>query len=193
MTYEGSVPLKDIMKMPDRGARFADNFLSHTFRAILADHGVDERMLDALIKLYLRNPERNVDVTDSNKIANDKGNLKKDLERNTLTIKAFFKLLSVLRIKKLKIGIFGEWKDGKKINNGDGLIYEIDPNSLGHSFFLTTLETNEEASFRKRLAEYIERTGSDEKDNESSEDEKYLQELADQLLSKVDDILANAA
>lgn len=145
--------------MDDRGARHAENFLSRSFRDALADLDIDELKLHALSQTYLKNGARQLaapdGTIDENKLANDKGNLKKEMEKDILTIKVYLKLWRILRPKSMTITVNAEWHDGKKLNGGKGFTYsplELDDEDEIDEEFIR--------SFRATVANHYERMGT---------------------------------
>lgn len=140
--------LAELMSMQDRGAKLARNVLTRAFRDMLKELGVDYEYLTILTEVYLKDPSRQIDLNDHNKLANDRGNVKKEMEKDEYTIKVFMKLMRLLRLKELAITFHGTWHDGKQLNNGEGLKYIIDldlesvddieiPDNLKESFYKT--------------------------------------------------------
>ena len=114
------------MEQEDRGARLARNVLTRSFRDMLTELGVDYTYLTVLTEVFLLDPSRQIETTDQNKIANDRGNVKKEMEKDEFTIKVFLKLMRLLRLKEFSMTFHGTWHDGKKLGNGKGLHYIID-------------------------------------------------------------------
>jgi hypothetical protein len=114
------------MAMPDRGAGFAGDWLSRSWRDAVADLNVDIDSLNRLSEQYLRNKSRQ--LTEDNtvnevKLANDKGNLKKEIENDHYTAKVWLKLWRIIRPKTMTLTVNAEWHDGKKLNGGKGFTY----------------------------------------------------------------------
>ena len=123
--------LTELMESRDKGARFADNVLTRAFRDMLKELGINMEELHVLMEVYLRDPSRQIETNgektiDPNKLANDRGNLKKEIEKNEFTIKVFMKLMRMLRLKEFSMTFNAEWYDGQTLNNGKGLTYNID-------------------------------------------------------------------
>ena len=123
--------LSELMEMQDRGARFATNVLSRAFRDMVRDLEINKEYIHVLMEVYLRDPARQIESgetgpIDPNKLANDRGNLKKEIEKDEYTIKVFMKLMRMLRFKEFSMTFNGEWYDGRKLNGGKGLTYNID-------------------------------------------------------------------
>lgn len=149
--------LSELMEMQDRGARFASNVLSRSFRDMLRDLGIDKEYIHILMEVYLRDPARQIEAgetgpIDPNKLANDRGNLKKEIEKEAYTIKVFMKLMRMLRFKEFSMTFNGEWYDGTKLNDGKGLTYNID-------LALEDVDTIEiDPKFRDSFNKAVERT-----------------------------------
>lgn len=127
--------LTELMARKDRGAKLAENVLTRAFRDMLTQLSIDEDKLTTLMEVYLRNPARllemDAEVRDdpiklANKLANDRGNLKKEIEKDEFTFKVFLKLIELLRLKDFRISFQGTWHDGYTIKND----YFLDPEDL---------------------------------------------------------------
>ena len=123
--------LAELMDSQDKGARFAENVLTRSFRDMLKELGINMEELHVLMEVYLRDPARQLEMgyersIDPNKLANDRGNLKKEIEKNEFTIKVFMKLMRMLRLKEFSMTFNAEWYDGQKLNDSKGLTYNID-------------------------------------------------------------------
>lgn len=118
--------LAELMSMDDRGARLARNVLTRAFRDMLTELSVDYPYLTVLTEVFLLDPSRQIDTNDQNKIANDRGNVKKEMEKDEYTIKVFLKLMRLLRLKEFAMTFHGTWHDGTQLGNGKGLHYIID-------------------------------------------------------------------
>lgn len=118
--------LAELMDMQDKGARLARNVLTRAFRDMLTELGIDHPRLNVLTEIFLQDPSRQIDLKDTNKLANDRGNLKKEIEKDEYTIKVFMKLMRLLRPKDFKMNFQATWHDGKQLGNGKGLTYTID-------------------------------------------------------------------
>lgn len=115
--------LSELMKREDRGARLAQNLLTRAFRDMLVAIEMTEEWLNTLIEVYLRSPDRQIDsetradpVKYANKLANDRGNLKKEIEKDEYTFKVYMKLLEMCRPKEFSITFSGTWHDGRKFH-----------------------------------------------------------------------------
>lgn len=120
--------LSELMAEKDRGAKAAENWLTRSFRDMLADLGIDERKLHSLALTYLRNRAKQLAapgaVLDESKILNDKGNLKKEMEKDLFTIKVYHKLVAMLRPEEFTVTVKARWHDGYELNNGKGFVYK---------------------------------------------------------------------
>ena len=67
------------MSMDDRGARLARNVLTRAFRDMLTELSIDNEYLTVLTEVFLLDPSRQIDTSDQTKIANDRGNVKKEM------------------------------------------------------------------------------------------------------------------
>lgn len=114
------------MSMDDRGARLARNVLTRAFRDMLTELSIDNEYLTVLTEVFLLDPSRQIDTSDQTKIANDRGNVKKEMEKDEFTIKVFLKLMRLLRLKEFSMTFHGTWHDGKQLGDGKGLHYIID-------------------------------------------------------------------
>lgn len=111
------------MKREDRGARLAQNLLTRSFRDMLVAIEMSEEWINTLIEVYLRSPARQIDsetradpLKYANKLANDRGNLKKEIEKDEYTFKVYMKLLELCRPKEFAISFHGVWHDGRVFN-----------------------------------------------------------------------------
>ena len=118
--------LTELMSMDDRGARLARNVLTRAFRDMLTELSIDNEYLTVLTEVFLLDPSRQIDTSDHTKIANDRGNVKKEMEKDEFTIKVFLKLMRLLRLKEFSMTFHGTWHDGKQLGDGKGLHYIID-------------------------------------------------------------------
>lgn len=115
------------MAMPDKGARFAENWLTRSWRDAIADLDLDEDSLHMLSSQYLKNRSRQLaedNTVNEVKLANDKGNLKKEIEKDKYTNKVWTKLWEIIRPKVMTVTINAEWHDGKVLNGGKGFTYK---------------------------------------------------------------------
>lgn len=115
--------LTELMQRDDRGARLAKNLLTRAFRDMLKHHGITEERLTTLMEVYLRSPSRQIEdevrndpTKFANKLANDRGNLKKEIEKDEYTFKVFLKLVELLRPKEFSISFHALWHDGFEFN-----------------------------------------------------------------------------
>ena len=147
------------MSMDDRGARLARNVLTRAFRDMLTELSIDNEYLTVLTEVFLLDPSRQIDTNDQTKIANDRGNVKKEMEKDEFTIKVFLKLMRLLRLKEFSMTFHGTWHDGKQLGDGKGLHYIIDldledvddielPVNLKESFIRQLSEDGELDTFR---------------------------------------------
>lgn len=152
--------LTELMSMDDRGARLARNVLTRAFRDMLTELSIDNEYLTVLTEVFLLDPSRQIDTSDQTKIANDRGNVKKEMEKDEFTIKVFLKLMRLLRLKEFSMTFHGTWHDGKQLGDGKGLHYIIDldledvdeielPASLKESFVRQLSEDGELDAFRE--------------------------------------------
>lgn len=173
--------LAELMSMDDRGARLARNVLTRAFRDMLSELAVDNEYLAVLTEVFLHDPSRQIDTTDQNKIANDRGNVKKEMEKDEFTIKVFLKLMRLLRLKEFAMTFHGTWHDGTQLGDGKGLHYIIDldledveeielPENLRDSFMRTLREDGEIDLILNRSHTRVD----DEDDTDNDEDE-YLE------------------
>ena len=148
------------MSMDDRGARLARNVLTRAFRDMLTELSIDNEYLTVLTEVFLLDPSRQIDTSDQTKIANDRGNVKKEMEKDEFTIKVFLKLMRLLRLKEFSMTFHGTWHDGKQLGDGKGLHYIIDldledvdeielPVTLKESFIRQLSEDGELDAFRE--------------------------------------------
>ena len=146
--------------MDDRGARLARNVLTRAFRDMLTELSIDNEYLTVLTEVFLLDPSRQIDTSDQTKIANDRGNVKKEMEKDEFTIKVFLKLMRLLRLKEFSMTFHGTWHDGKQLGDGKGLHYIIDldledvdeielPAALKESFVRQLSEDGELDAFRE--------------------------------------------
>lgn len=119
-----------MMELPDKAAARSENFLTRSFRDMLNELGIGKETLHLLMEVYLRNPARLKNLFDTNKLANDRGNLKKELVNDDFTLKVWEKLMKMLRYKNLSVTFHGEWYDGKKLGDGKGLTYALEGSSV---------------------------------------------------------------
>ncbi len=148
------------MSMDDRGARLARNVLTRAFRDMLTELSIDNEYLTVLTEVFLLDPSRQIDTSDQTKIANDRGNVKKEMEKDEFTIKVFLKLMRLLRLKEFSMTFHGTWHDGKQLGDGKGLHYIIDldledvdeielPTTLKESFVRQLSEDGELDAFHE--------------------------------------------
>lgn len=150
--------LDEILADKNKGARLARNVLSRAFRDILKELNIEAEHFNVLMEVYLRDKNREGYVDDKVKLANDRGNLKKEIEKDEYTIKVFMKLMKLLRLRDFSITFEGTFHDGYKLGNGNGLRYNID------------LELSDEELDMKLPKEFIE--GFNEEIESYSEDEE---------------------
>lgn len=154
------------MESKDRGASLAEDVLTRSFRHILKQSGVDKQGLAMLIEFYL-DPTGNMSHANNsestNKLANDRGNIKKEIEKGKMTFKVLLKLIKILRCKKFKVTFTGEWADGLSFNNG----YELNLDDLEN----IEITDEELESFQKKVED---RGGFDldELDDDDDQDKK---------------------
>lgn len=131
--------LRELMERPDKGARSSENLLTLIFRDLLTELEVTERQLLLLMETYLRDPRRDIEDDVRNdpqkfavKLANDRGNLRKEIERDEFTFKVFMKLIEMLRPKLATLSFGVLMHDGKLVTKqyfldptGDGGVYEV--------------------------------------------------------------------
>ena len=152
--------LSELMAMPDKGARFAENVLTKSFRDTLRDVDTTEEGLHMLALAYLRNKgkqEASDNILDETKLANDKGNLKKEMEKNVYSYKVWLKLWRILRPKWMTLTVNAGWHDGHLLNGGKGFTYypldfgadggdaTPDDDEIDEEFIKTFMETLKEA------------------------------------------------
>ena len=172
--------LNELMSMDDRGARLARNVLTRAFRDMLTELSIDNEYLTVLTEVFLLDPSRQIDTSDQTKIANDRGNVKKEMEKDEFTIKVFLKLMRLLRLKEFSMTFHGTWHDGKQLGDGKGLHYIIDldledvdeielPANLKDSFIRQLSEDGELEAFR------------DVRSTDSTSIEKYFSDEYDEV------------
>lgn len=148
--------LTELMQRPDRGARLAQNVLTRAFRDMLTQLDIDEGRLTILTEVYLRDPKRRKDAKiDQNKLANDRGNLKKELEKDEFTIKVFLKLMKLLRLKDFEINFKAKRHDGYELNEGKGLTYRLDLDVDDFDLDLESVDVDD--AFMKSFHEEVDR------------------------------------
>lgn len=118
--------LHDILSDKEKGARTARNVLTLAFRNMLKDLNIDNEKFNILLEVYLRDTTRDGFSNNQTKLANDRGNLKKEVEKDEYSIKVFLKLMRLLRLRNFSISFHGTFHDGYSLNNGKGLTYNID-------------------------------------------------------------------
>lgn len=120
MSKDDRVPLPELLKRADKGATLAKNVLTRYFRDSLAELNISERHMVRLIEVYLRDPARQIERNIRNetpeeqaaRMANDRGNLKKEMERNETTYKVFEKLFRLLKPKDMYATYKAVYHDG---------------------------------------------------------------------------------
>lgn len=150
------------MKRSDKGAQLSRNVLTRAFRDFLTQLKMEEKTITALMEIYLRTPERQLSCGDdpteyTKNLANDRGNLKKEIERDEYTLKVFLKLMQLIRPAELEISFKATWHDGFMANN----TYQIDLSDVG-DFTVTELLTE---SFNGDITRYKPIVGTVEPTN----------------------------
>ena len=100
-----------ILKDPCKQVSEATNSLAALFRIILTDRKLELDQWLKLVNQYLDNPENEVKRNGKDR-SSARGNLQKEVFRNSMTFKVFRKALLVLNPKNITLTISLEWQNG---------------------------------------------------------------------------------
>lgn len=105
--------LDEKLRLPDRGEREAKNALARLWSRIMTKIKLSPSRVEENNRAYVRNPLNQI-PNESGKRSSACGNIRKEIERPTLTWRGFEKLIRWSRPKSAKIVAVIEWKDGVK-------------------------------------------------------------------------------
>lgn len=105
--------LKEKMRLPDRGADLGKNNLAILFSRIMARVKMTTKKIEENNRAYIRDPI-NCIPDDSSKRSSAAGNIRKEIERETLTWRSFEKLLRWMRPAAATVHVVLDWKDGTR-------------------------------------------------------------------------------
>lgn len=105
--------LEEKLRLPDRGEGQGKNTLARLWSRIMTKIRLTSTKVEENNRAYVRNPLNQI-PNDSGKRSSAAGNIRKEIERTTLTWRGFEKLIRWSRPKSAKIVAIIEWKDGKK-------------------------------------------------------------------------------
>lgn len=119
--------LADKMRLPDRGASQGKNSLAILYSRIMAKIHLTPEKIEENNRIFVKNPLNQV-PDDSGKRSSASGNIRKELERPTMTWRVFEKLIRWARPASAKVLVVIDWKDGTqtvdqvnlRIDNWDG-------------------------------------------------------------------------
>lgn len=148
--------LEEKMRLPDRGAKDGKNNLAILLSRIMTKIKLTTKKIEENNRAYVRNPLNQI-PDDSGKRSSAAGNIRKEIERNTLTWRGFEKLIRWLQPKSAEVLVIIEWKDGKKTVDNvkiriDDFVQEPDDEERNIDF-MSTDEILEE--LRDRGVRYI--------------------------------------
>lgn len=99
------------MRLADRGASQGKNNLAILFSRIMTKIRLTPDKIEDNNRMFVRNPLNQV-PDDSGKRSSAAGNIRKEIERNTMTWRVFEKLIRWARPKSAKVLVVIDWKDG---------------------------------------------------------------------------------
>lgn len=123
--------LEDKMRLPDRGASKGKNSLSILFSRVMSKIRLSPNKIEENNRIFVKNPVNQV-PDDSGKRSSAAGNIRKEIERDTMTWRVFEKLIRWSRPKSAKVYVVIDWKDGKQTIDQvniriDDYVFDEDP------------------------------------------------------------------
>ncbi len=103
--------LEEKMRLPDRGESQGKNTLARLWSRIMVKIKLTPSKIEENNRAYVRNPLNQI-PDDSGKRSSAAGNIRKEIERNTLTWRGFEKLIRWARPASAKVVAIITWKDG---------------------------------------------------------------------------------
>lgn len=103
--------LDEKMRLPDRGASQGKNNLAILFSRIMAKIRLTPSKIEENNRIFVKNPLNKI-PDDSGKRSSAAGNIRKEIERNTMTWRVFEKLIRWARPESAKLFVVINWKDG---------------------------------------------------------------------------------
>lgn len=108
--------IERILTSPDRGiteTRGIGGILARLWRQILADINIGPSRFEMLLTDFINSAKRRVPDNRVSKLFT-RGNLRRELERPTMTFKVFMKGIKMLKVSKIRIAVELEFGSGKK-------------------------------------------------------------------------------
>ena len=102
-----------ILQDPLKKVSEVTNSLAALFRIILMDKEIKIPEWNKLVNAYLDNPQNDVKKNGKDR-SSARGNLQKEVFRNSITFKVFRKALLVLNPKSITLTVTLEWRNGVK-------------------------------------------------------------------------------
>ena len=103
--------LDEKMRLPDRGASQGKNTLAILFSRVMAKINLKPEKIEENNRIFVKNPLNQV-PDDSGKRSSAAGNIRKEIEKDTMTWRVFEKLIRWSRPKSAKVFVVIDWKDG---------------------------------------------------------------------------------
>lgn len=120
--------LKEVVYDSDKQVGNARNALAKLFRTILLERRITHQNVDHYLQRYLNDPNNYISKNSKDR-SSERGNLLKQLGKDTITWKIFIKGLKLLRPRQVKFIIEFTGQDGDKtIHSVDLTGYISDPN-----------------------------------------------------------------
>jgi hypothetical protein len=116
MSHNQKYEIERILNSPDRGiteTRGIGGIVARLWRTILSDLNIRPGKFELLLTEFIINAKSKVADDRVSKLFT-RGNLRRELERPTMTIKVFMKGIKMLRVTKFKIAVELEFSNGKK-------------------------------------------------------------------------------
>lgn len=146
--------LDEKMRLPDRGASQGKNNLAILFSRIMSKTRLTPQRIEENNRIFVKNPLNKI-PNDSGKRSSAAGNIRKEIERNTMTWRVFEKLIRWSRPKSAKLFVVIDWKDGTQTVDHVNLRiddYEVEDDK--EEFQVNELSTDE-------LIEIVRQRGTD--------------------------------
>ena len=105
--------LDEKMRLPDRGASQGKNSLAILFSRVISKIRLTPEKIEENNRIFVRNPINQI-PDDSGKRSSASGNIRKEIERPTMTWRVFEKLIRWLRPANAKVLVIIDWKDGRQ-------------------------------------------------------------------------------
>ena len=116
MSHNQKYEIERILNSPDRGiteTRGIGGIIARLWRTILSDLNIRPGKFEILLSEFIINAKSKVADDRVSKLFT-RGNLRRELERPTMTFKVFMKGIKMLRVTRFKIAIELEFSSGKK-------------------------------------------------------------------------------